>query len=165
MDFLKSHRIFVAMLKKLFHISLSLFLVALIMIETIGLHVIKDLCTPCGKASIIVELVVNNDSTSHHSCCNASAKISCDEIDTCCDHQEAQHKHQQEQYYLNQSPVFFDKIEGPSFSAQVLALLIPVLNTPSNTEHLNRTQTTTFNTSLLAYNIDCYQSFLCTYLI
>lgn len=158
-------------MKRLLHISFAAILSAFILVGTVGMYITKDVCAPCGKSSIEVDFVkvldvdVEQDCEHAHDYCETdhTANTCCSDHDTSHEH-HGEHQHKQEQVYLHNTPVFFNKTITHTFQPQLLAVLMPIF---AFVFEDNAVAVTTYGETpppLPSAKGD-YCAFLCTYLI
>lgn len=155
-------------MKNFFSIVFATLLSTLLLVETVGVYITKDICDPCGTSSVAVEMVKLSEKTAecqhHHTEQQDQMAVSC-----CSDpahhvpHDE-EHHHHQEQHYLNNAPTFFSSITIQDFTPQELAILMPLMSILTENQEA---QTLKYgdNPPPLITQLDSYRSFLCTYLI
>lgn len=158
-------------MKLLTSIAFATLLSTLLLVETIGVYITKDICNPCGTSAVSLEMVSVSDD--HKACDHHHNDNHAHEASSCCDnhahhipHGEdgEDHEHHQEHQYLNQAPTFFNTIISMDFTVYEMAVLTPLLNITIDSQE---------NTSLdygnppppLIVQMDSYCSYLCTYLI
>lgn len=151
------------MFKRALHIVLSMALSVLVLGETVGLYVTKDICAPCGSETIAIEMLSLETELDDTQCCSDNAS-SCENSTECCSHNDTKHEHHKEHYYLTQTPVFFDKIESQEFDTGIIELFLAIsFNFSLQEKHHS---TNYYNASPpLPSGSECYRSLLCTYLI
>lgn len=156
-------------MKRLLQITFATLLSTLMLVETVGIYIIEDVCAPCGTSLVAVEILPNMETEltceSHEQTCQLE-----EIIEQCaCGHederaQDEEHKHQQEQYYFNESPDFFSQNETLDFDLQQFAVLIPLLTLVLEDDFASSHQYGAYPPPLPS-QMDHYRSLLCTYLI
>lgn len=110
--------------------TFAILLSTLMMVETIGIYLTKDVCDPCGESAITAQLIITelNDEYTEHDCCEVvSQEQDCCAHETHCGHDETHHQHHQEHHFFKNTPVFSSNSNTPHFEAQVINLLSPLV--------------------------------------
>lgn len=154
------------MRKILLH-TFALLLSTLMMVETIGIYLTKDICDPCGKSEITAQVIITDlhtDSDSHIACDKHLQEEICCSLETQCGHNELKHEHHQEHHFFKNISVFISGSSTPSFEAQSLTLIAPLVAMLLPTEiKLNPKHTEYSYKAKIPQDITL--SLLCTYLI
>ncbi len=117
-------------MKKLLLHTFAILLSTLMMVETIGVYLTKDVCTPCGESVIKAQLIndeIEIDETAHHLCEDISHEQEGCEHETHCSHNDAHHEHRQEHYFYKNISVFLSAHKAPELEAQTLTLIAPLV--------------------------------------
>ena len=131
-------------MKRLLLHTFAILLSTLMMVETIGVYLTKDVCAPCGKSEITAQLIITEvafDEAEHHSCEDVSHEQECCEHETHCSHNEVNHEHHQEHHFYKNISVFLSANKAPELEAQTLTLIAPLVAILLTTED---TETTSY---------------------
>jgi len=154
-------------MKKLLLHTFAILLSALMVVETVGIYLTKDICNPCGKSEITAQLIIAEMDLEHaeHACCDVTTH----EQDCCgneinCSHNESQHNHHQEHHFFKNISVFLSTNNAPQFEAQALSLLAPLVALLAPLEADKSTFTSEYHYTEKIPQ-DNTLALLCTYLI
>ena len=117
------------MRKILLH-TFAILISSLILVETIGVYLTKDICEPCGKSEITAQLIITEleiDDDTHESCEIEMHEQECCAHETPCAHNAANHEHHQEHHFYKNISVFLSANTTPELEAQALTLIAPLV--------------------------------------
>lgn len=147
--------------------TFAVLLSTLMMVETIGVYLTKDVCDPCGESAITAQLILtelDGDYTEHDCCEVVNQEQECCAHEAHCGHNEAHHEHHQEHHFFKNISVFLSSSNVPQFEAQMMNLLSPLVAILSPSEIGKSTVLSEYK-----HNIKIPQeptlALLCTYLI
>ena len=136
---------------------------ATILVETIGVYISKEICVPCGRNEVAIELISFDNDNHQENCCCAAVKC-CSEHSKQAAQKHINHEHKKEVQYLNQAPDFFEKsninIDTKAWINISYKPLMPLSVKLPTAEFLAYK-----NTNNLSNVYHDYRVFLCTYLI
>lgn len=154
-------------MKKLLLHTFAILLSTLMMVETIGIYLTKDICAPCGKSEVTAQLIItelDGDDTEHNFCEIISHEQECCSQKMHCSHNDANHEHHQEHHFYKNISVFLSANKAPELEAQTLTLIAPLV---AILLPLESTESATFTEYNFKAKIPQERtlSLLCTYLI
>lgn len=154
------------LMRKLLLHTFAILLSSLMLVETVGIYITKDVCAPCGESEITAQLIITelNVNESEHACCEVISHVQeCCAHETQCAHNEINHEHRQESHFYKNISVFLSTQHVPNFETQILTLMTPLLAIFA----IGEKQATTHSEYNYKPKIpqDRVLSLLCTYLI
>lgn len=121
---------FCSPMRKILLHTFAILLSSLMLVESIGIYLTRDICDPCGKSEITAQVIItdlNTESDAHQSCDLHTQIQSCCAHETRCGHNELSHEHHQEHQFFKNISVFLSASNTPELEASALTILAPLL--------------------------------------